>query len=199
MNYKIIAISTSTKIGAIACVATVTPEAIHFADLKPIGGTVAEIHKSLSAYQALSKKINAELIIEDNSSLFLAYGRNVHLSDKAVSGKPVVVEAFDKYQSLSKLSGLTYPQNLQTQFQISQSIYEVKHHDNGSVSYLVDWSRLSDAARLQLLVIYVGVCRNVYDSGYFLSLVAGGSNGDTSWHKNLEVTNRRLGGRKIKL
>lgn len=171
---RIIVVSIATKQVPLLAMVTATENALHINAIEKLPNNLIALTARMIELRAKAAKLNAELVIEDHSSLFRSFGRSIRIDGQHADSRPVLVAAMERYNALTSVNAITYPDSMMTSLKISTSIYNVKHNDRGEIAYLIDWDSLTDERRIFLLSVYAAMCQTVYQSG-FLDRILGGS------------------------
>lgn len=154
---------------------SLTPNALHVISLTALPRSVSQIREQIEgmAKRNAARGLDATIMIEDPTGLMTGLGYRCRLDDKTVDGRPVLALAMERYRALSAMGGLAYPADAGSQYQIPDSIMNVKMGDNGKANYEIDWPQLKDASRALLLLIYGAMCQNPTHTTYLQRLYAG--------------------------
>lgn len=184
------------------CNCAYTENALYILEFHNLPQNVTALTKALEELEALSNKVNAHLIIEDPSGVYNKHGEPKRLIGRDYTGKPTLITAFEMYINLNKRSAVVLRPEDATQAQIKNNLYNIKHNDNGNISYEIDWSKLRSKARLVLLAVHGAFCLTPASPTYFnrmmnaLNDLAGG---DSSGIKGLDSKPYGVGGRIYEL
>ena len=163
---------------------SLTPNALHVLSLTTLPRSIAKIRKQVETMVAKNAAggFDATLMIEDPTGLLAGLGYRIRLDDKTTDGRPVLALAMERYRSLSAMGALVYPGEGGAQYQIPESIMNIKMGDNGKATYEIDWPQLKDASRVLLLLIYGAMCQGPMHSTYLERLYGqiGGHGDDTA-------------------
>ncbi|MGL5469494.1 MAG: hypothetical protein ACRDCT_15125 [Shewanella sp.] len=178
-DIRVIAVTLNAKREPLMIMGTFTTTALHIASVTALPIHAVALQAELESIRQKAEKYGAHLVIEDPTGLFGAVGTCIRLDDKSEKNRPVVVEAMERYTSLSAMGGITYPAGTESQFAITGSLYNVIQNDSGRVAYQIDWDKLKDGSRVLLLSIYAAMCQTPYHQGYlarfFNALTTGAS------------------------
>jgi len=163
-----VAVSLATRQAPVMLTGTLTTNALHVIALTPLPRSIVKIRERLEAMAVrnASGAFDATIMIEDPTGLMTGLGYRVRLDDKTADDRPVLALAMERYRALTAMGGLYYPGDNPGQYQISESIMNVKMGDNGKAVYEIDWAQLRDESRVLLLLIYGAMCQGPMHSTY---------------------------------
>jgi hypothetical protein len=169
---RIIAVSLAVKATPLVAMATATSNALHIISIEKLPRTVSKIKERLAELKAKASEVGAELVIEDQSGLLSGFGRPLRLDGKGINGQPVLVEAMERYNALTNVGAITYPEQNKSSMTLSRSLYNIKHSDGGTVSYVIDWEQLRDEQRVMLVCLHAALCQSVFNTGFIDQMFA---------------------------
>lgn len=165
---NVLAISLAAKTTPVLLAGSLTTNALHVISLTKLPRSVPKIREQIEGM--ISRNAagghDATIMMEDPTGLLSGLGYRLRLDDKTGDGRPVLALAMERYRALTAMGGLFYPGNNPTEYQISESIMNVKMGENGKANYEIDWSQLKDASRVLLLLIYGAMCQGPMHSSY---------------------------------
>lgn len=178
---NVLAISLAAKNAPVLLAGSLTTNALHVISMSQLPRSVVGIRKQIEGIIAKNAAggHDASIMIEDPTGLLSGLGYRLRLDDKTADGRPVLALAMERYRALTAMGGLFYPGNNPAQYQISDSILNVKVGDNGKSVYEIDWSQLKDASRALLLLIYGAMCQGPMHSSYLDRLYGHLGGGDS--------------------
>ncbi|MGL6123367.1 MAG: hypothetical protein ACRC1W_10180 [Shewanella sp.] len=185
-DIRVIAVTLNAKREPLMVMATFTTTALHIASVTQLPVDAPSLQVELESVRLKAEKYGAHLVVEDPTGLFGAVGTCIRLDDKSERNRPVIVEAMERYTSLSALGGITYPAGTESQFAITGSLYNVIQNDSGRMAYQIDWDKLKDGSRVLLLSIYAAMCQTPYHQGYLARLFNALSGGSSASHNPFE-------------
>lgn len=172
---NVLAVSLATRQSPIMLTGTLTTNALHVISLTTLPRSIAQIRERMEAMAARNTagSLDATIMIEDPTGLMHGLGYRVRLDDKTADDRPVLALAMERYRALTAMGGLYYPGDNPSQFQISDSIMNIKMGDNGKAVYEIDWAQLRDASRALLLLIYGAMCQGPMQATWLERLYSG--------------------------
>lgn len=167
-SINVLAISLAAKTTPVMLAGSLTANALHVISLTTLPRSVAQIREQIEGMISRNAAggFDATIMIEDPTGLLSGLGYRLRLDDKTSDGRPVLALAMERYRALTAMGGLFYPGNNPSQYQISESIMNVKMGDNGKANYEIDWAQLKDASRVLLLLIYGTMCQGPMHTSY---------------------------------
>lgn len=169
---RMIVVCIAAKHTPLMATITATDNALHIISVEKLPNSLAALTARMGVLKDKAAELSAELVIEDHSGMFTSYGRSIRIDTKGADSRPVLVAAMERYKALTSVNAITYPDGMSTQLKISNNLYNLKHSDNGEVSYMIDWDNLTDEKRVFLLSVYAAMCQNVFQVS-FLERVLG--------------------------
>jgi hypothetical protein len=167
---RVIAVSMATKTAPLMALASSTSNAFHVHSVEALPTSATALAAKMAELEQKAKELGAEFVVEDPTGLFSSFGRPLKLNDKDNMARPVLVAAMEKYTSLKTLQAITYPPQNQSALNIPKTLYNLKHSDNGSVGYEIDWDSLRDEQRVFLLAIHTAMCQGVYQADFLAKM-----------------------------
>lgn len=116
---------------------------------------------------------NYEILISETSNFITARaGVRVQLSDNAVSGKPVLVDAMGVFDELNRQGAITFPKAGKGKFDLPSSIFDEDRDNKGNAVYRIDWTAISSEHVLTLLCCYATMFHNAGSAGFLQKMFA---------------------------
>ncbi len=173
---------------------------IHIAASESLTKNVRALNETLPARLDSYRKKGFIVVVDEVIPNFFKYGRALRLETPTPSGKPVIVEAMQAYETMSRLNAITYPKNSGGSFQISSNVYEETRGGDGKASYRINWQEIKTDVVALLLTLYVATQQSLSDSANlddFLSRISTPAedetfNGFAAFNRIIDSTNQQL-------
>ncbi|WP_413113424.1 hypothetical protein [Thaumasiovibrio sp. DFM-14] len=153
---------------------------LHIVKVEKLPKSTARLTKTLPDRLNNFRRKGFSVIIDEVLPQFGKHGIPARLSDMDVNGRPVLVNAFERYFYLMNMRALVFPAGTSGQFEISPSLVEEQRNDKGAVSYRIDWDELKPETTALLLAIYAATSTSLYEPGYLSNLFNGIGSADKS-------------------
>lgn len=170
---NVVAVTLATRTKPVMLMGTLTQNALHVIAMNLLPASVGQIRSELERMRnaAIAAGHSATWFVEDPTGLLSGAGYDIRLDEKVQDGRPILTLAIERYQALTAVGGLIYPDKSGgQQFAIPNSIVNTKVGDNGRTSYEIDWSQLKDASRALMLLIYGAMCQGPMQVDYLTRL-----------------------------
>lgn len=140
---------------------------IHIVRCESLERNARKLNETLPSRLEKLRQNGSIVVVDEPIPNFYKYGRAVRLDSESPSGKPVLVEALQAYESLMGLKAITFPEKSGGAFRISDDLYEESRGNDGKAAYRINWPEIKPEVVALLLTVYVSTQQSMSDTTNF--------------------------------